>query len=252
MDFEANKIPSNRSNLRGLTLIELLVTMAITSMLLIALAVIVSQSTNAYSLSQRSLDHLSQSRAFIQIFQSELTLRLSDTPLIHQTSNRGGTMNYDKIFFVRIIPANERSSDSNGDIASSCYYVAFAESGNQGVAPKLFRKIITSKETQSFIEAGSSAEFPEVDPNLDEPILDFVISFQAIPMYIDPTSGSEERWDKTIHSEPSHIKLSIRTMDESISGRYVNEAEWERLTISPNESERQMIRTVSCNLTIGK
>jgi prepilin-type N-terminal cleavage/methylation domain-containing protein len=252
MDFEENIKPITRVNLRGLTLIELLVTMAITSMLLVGLAALVSQSTAGYSLSQRSLNHLSQSRAFIQIFQSELSLRLSDTPLIHYPSNQGGPMNSDKILFVRTIPEAERRLDSQGDIAASYYYVAFAESANQRVTPKLFRKIVTSHETQSFIEAGNSAEFPEVDPTIDEPILDFVLNFQAIPMYVDPTTGNEERWDKAIHSAPSHIKLAIRTMDESFSSRYDNEPEWNRLTISPKDSEWQMIRTVSCNLTIGK
>lgn len=238
--------------MRGLTLIELLVTMAITSMLLIALAAIVSQSTAGYSLSQRSLNHLSQSRAFIQIFQSELSLRLSDTPLFHHTSDQSESMNSDKILFVRTLPETEKTSDSQGDMAASYYYVAFAESAHQGVAPKLFRKILTPQETQNIIEAGSSAGIPEVDPILDEPILDFVLSFQAIPMYLDPTTGDEERWDKTSDNESTHIKLEIRTLDESFSGRYVNEAGWYRLTTSPNESERQMIRTVSCNLSIGK
>jgi prepilin-type N-terminal cleavage/methylation domain-containing protein len=237
---------------QGLTLIELLVTMTITSMLLITLAALVSQSTDAYSLSQRSLAHLSQSRAFVQIFQSELSLRLPDTPLVHHASNQGPAMDYDKIIFVRTIPAIEQRSDSQGDIAAIYYYVEFAEGANQSVAPKLFRKILNFKETQSLIEAGSSAAFPEIDPSHDEPILDFVLSFQAIPMHLNPTTGNEERWDKTIDYEPSHVKISIRTIDESSSHRYVNEAEWNRLAISPKESERQIIRTISCNLTIGK
>lgn len=252
MKFKENKKPCNRANLCGLTLTELLVTMVITSMILVALASLVSQSTNGYSLSQRSLNHLSQSRAFIQIFQSELSLRLSDTPLIHRSSNQSDSMNSDEIVFVRTLPEAERRADSKGDIAASYYYVTFAESANKRVVPKLFRKILTSQETQSFIEAGSSAELPEVDPTQDEPILDFVLSFKAIPMYLDPKTGNEERWDKTIHYESSHINLTIRTIDESFSARYFNEAEWNRLTLSPNESERQMIRTVSCNLSIGE
>ena len=247
-----NKRLSNRFDPQGLTLIELLVTMAITSMLLVALAALVSQSTDAYSLSQRSLDHISQSRAFFQIFQSELSLRLPDTPIIHQTSIKGDPINSDRIIFVRTLPTNEQSVNSRGDIAASCYYVAFVEDVNQRVVPKLFRKILNSKETQNMIEAGSSAEFPEVDPTLDEPILDFVLSFQAIPMFLDPTTGSAEPWDNAIHYVPSHVRLTIRTIDESFSGRYINEAEWNRLTISPKENERQMIRTSSCNLSIGK
>jgi prepilin-type N-terminal cleavage/methylation domain-containing protein len=249
MKIERSSVCSLR---QGLTLIELIVTMAITSILLIALAALVSQSTDAYSLSQRSLDHLSQSRAFVQIFQSELSLRLPDTPLVYHASNRATAMDSDEIIFVRTIPSGEQRPDSKGDISASYYYVAFAEGANQGVVPKLFRKILTSKETQDFIEAGNSAAFPEIDPILDEHILDSVISFQAIPMYLDPITGNEEQWNESIKHEPSHVRLTIRTIDESSSRRYVNEAEWKRLAISPKESERQMIRTVSCNLTIGK
>jgi prepilin-type N-terminal cleavage/methylation domain-containing protein len=247
-----NKRPSARPYQQGLTLIELLLTMALTSVLLIALAALVSQSTDAYSLSQRSLDHLSQSRAFVQIFQSELSLRIPDTPLVHQSSTQGSTMDSDKIIFIRTLPASEQSVESSGDITASCYYVAFVENGNQGVVPKLFRKILTSRESQQFIEAGSTAEFPKVDPILDEPILEFVLSFQAIPVHFDPVSGNEEPWNVAIKHEPTYVRLVIRTVDESFSRRYIKEAEWNRLARSPKESERKMIRTVSCNLTIGK
>lgn len=236
-----DKYPSLRSKQNGFTLIELLVTMAISSVILITLSAVVIQTTDSYALSQRSVNHLSQARAFFQLIESELSTRLPETTIIQ---------NSDRIAFVRVLPNNEQSTEFPGDLATSCYYVAFVEEADQRVIPKLFRKILSPTETQNFLEAAEQAEFPEVDPTLDEPVIDFVLSFRATLMYFNPETGNDEPWNKTIKIPPSHIELVIRTMDDSFSRRLADEEAWNRLTIAPKKNDLQMIRTVSHRISI--
>lgn len=246
-----DKNPAPQSKRSGFTLIELLVTMAVSSVLLLVLALLIAQSTDGYAMSQRSVNHLSQARAFLQLFGSELSLRLPETPLIH-LSSFSAPEGQDKIAFVRTLSNDEQLPDAPGDLVTNCYYVAFVEDSDQRMVPKLFRKIINPAETQNLIEAGNEAGFPAVDPSLDEPVIDSVLSFKATPMYFNPATGNDEPWNKNIGHAPSHIELALRTIDDSSARRLPNQAAWHRLATSPRKNELQMIRSVSHKIFIGK
>lgn len=249
MNYDNSILLSRR---KGFTLIELLVTMAISSVLLIILAALITQTTDGYSLTQQSVNHLSQARSFMQLIESEFSIRLPNTPIIHQSSEPISPDSSDQIAFVRTLPKDEQIPEIPGDLATSCYYVAFAEDSNQRSIPKLFRKILNPTETQKLMEVGDLAQFPEVDPTLDEPVIDSVLSFQATPMYLNADTGTDELWDKTIAHPPSYIELTIRTLDESFSHRFTTQAAWNRLAISPTKNELQMIRSVLHKITIAK
>lgn len=246
------EIPFTKSRKNGFTLIELLVAMSISSVLLIILAALITQTTDGYALSQRSVNHLAQTRAFLQLFETELSIRLPDTPVIHHSSVLIGSEGSDQIAFVRTLPKDEQTPEHPGDLATSCYYVAFTEDSDQRSNPKLFRKILNPTETQKLMDAGREADIPEVDPILDEPVIDYVLSFQATPMYRNPETGNDEPWDRTITINPSHIELLIRTLDDSLSRRFTNQPAWNRLATSPTDSELEMIRSVSHKVSIGK
>jgi prepilin-type N-terminal cleavage/methylation domain-containing protein len=244
--------PLQKANSRGFTLIELLVTMTISSALLVILGAVFTQTTDGYALTQRSVNHLSQARAFLQLFNSELSLRMSETAIIHRSFSTSGPESSDQFAFVKTLPIDEQNAENPGDISTSCYYVAFVESSNQRIIPKLFRKILYPSETQDFIEKGQEAEFPEIDPAVDEPVIDCVLSFQAIPMYHNHETGNDEPWDKSSSLSPSHVEVIIRTIDESFSRRFTNQSAWNRLAISPKNSEQEMIRSVKQRIPIGK
>ena len=244
--------PTYQATRTGFTLLELLVTMAISSVILLTLAALVTQSTDGYVLSQRSVNHLSQARAFFQLVQSEISNRLPETPLILRSSLNSEPEVIDQIAFVRTLTNDEQALDSPGDLATSCYYMAFVEDSDQRINPKLFRKTLNPTETQIFIEGVDEAKFPEVDPSIDEIVIDSVLSFKVIPMYFNQVTGSDEIWDKAIANSPSYIELNIRTVDESLSVRLTDQSLWKRIAISPKAAERQYIWEVTYKLSIGK
>lgn len=237
---------------RAFTLIELLVSMGITAVLLILLATIVTHTTEGYAMSQRSVNQLSQTRALLQLLESELSIRLPDTPLMSLPDDGNIILVSDKLVFVRMLPDDERQSGSEGDIATSCYYVRFIENADKQNIPRLFRKILNPSETQELIEAGSDSKFPEVDPTKDEPVIDGVLSFNVNPMYLDPETGSPKPWSHAVDHEPTYLEILIRTIDESMTRRISHPTEWHRVATAPQASERQYIHEVSHKLSVGK
>lgn len=242
--------PSPEKRRNGFTMAELLVSMAITSVLLLALLALVGQSTDSYTQTQRAVNTLSQARAFLQFFDREISTRLPATRLIYEKGN--GTGEADRIAFVRAISAAEESSTDPGDLNTSCYYVAFSADGANSESPKLFRGVLGASETQSLLSAGGVPVFPPADPASDEPIVPNVIRFEASPKYFTGSPAKPEDWTTSSTAPPSLIELTITFLDDSSAQRYRTRAEWDRLATSPRDNEKQFIRTFTRTIAIAE
>lgn len=241
-------------NLRkAFSMIELLVSMTITSIIMVTLFSLVGQSTESYTQTQRAVNAVSQARAFIQFFDRELSTRLPGTPLIHnKKSASAGPSSSDRIAFVRALTSDEFDSSDAGDLNTSVYYVDFSDDGKRGESPKLFRKNLGASDTQDLIEEGATPGLPTVDPSTDEQIIPNVLSFEATPKYRDTLDGELKDWDSGSQEPPSLVELSITFIDDSSAQRFKSKSEWNRLSTSPRDSELQLIRTFTRNIAIAK
>lgn len=234
-------------------MIELLVAMAITSIIMVTLLSLVGQSTASYTQTQRAVNAISQARAFIQFFDRELSTRLPGTPLVHSPkSSAGGPPGSDRIAFVRTLSTDEFLPTDPGDLGTSVYYVDYSADGTRGQSPKLFRKSLGPGDTQAFIEANGTPAMPTVDPTVDEPIIPNVLSFEATPMYQDSSTGNLTPWATSSPEPPSLIELKITFLDDSSAQRFKTPPEWNRLATSPRDNELQLIRTFTRNIAIAK
>lgn len=231
-------------------MVELLVSMAITSILMLALLSLVGQSTDSYTQTQRAVNTLSQARAFLQFFDREISTRLPATRLIHEKGSGAGEA--DRIAFVRAVSPDEESSANPGDLNTSSYYVAFTADGANSESPKLFRGVLGAKETQGLLTAGTVPVFPPAKPATDEPIVPNVIGFEARPKYLTGSPAKPEDWTDSSTERPSLVELTITFLDDSSAQRYRTRAEWERLATSPRDSEKQFIRTFTRTIAIAK
>jgi type II secretory pathway pseudopilin PulG len=231
-------------------MIELLVGMAITSILMVALFALVGQSTDSYTRTQRAVNTISQARAFIQFFGRELSTRLPRTPLIHEAGSGEGVEASDKIAFIRAISPDEQQAA--GDLNLVSYRVAFTQDAPNLESPKLFRAARNPKLTQTFLETPGTPAFPADDPALDEPIVANVIGFTAQPRFYSGTPPVLEDWTETSPDPPSVIELTVRFIDDSSAQRFRTRADWDRLADSPRDSEIQLIRTFTRSIAIAK
>lgn len=236
----------------GFSILELLVAMAITSVLMIALFSLVGQSTAGYTRTQRAVNTLSQARAFIQFFGREVSTRLPGTPLIHAKGSGGGVDGSEKIAFIRAISTAEQNADDPGDLNTSYYYVAYSADGSNGESPKLFRGVLGAKKTQTLITAAGTPSFPPAAPVTDEPIVPNTLGFEAKPKYYAGNPPKPEDWTTSSPAPPSLIELTIRFIDDSSAQRFRTRAEWDRLATAPRETERQLIRSFTRTISIAK
>lgn len=234
----------------GFSLVEVLVAMAITSIIMVALFSLVGQSTASYTQTQRAVNTLSQARAFMHFFEEEISKGLPGSPVVHERNSSVGPAFSDKIVFVRTMPIDAQDPTNPGDLGTTFYYVAFSSDKGTGVSPKLFRKTLPPDETLSYIESAPTPSFPDSDVTLDEPIVQNVISFEARLQFLDPDSREFEDWSSDSPLNPSRVILTIRFVDDSSSQRFTTESEWNRLANSPRENEEALIRTFSRTLPL--
>jgi prepilin-type N-terminal cleavage/methylation domain-containing protein len=237
----------------GFSLVELLVAMAITSVIMLALFSLVGQSTDGYTRTQRAVNSISQARAFIQFFGRELSTRLPGTPMIHEKASGSGVVEAsEKIAFVRAVSSDEQQAAKPGDLNLVSYRVAFTQDTTNTVSPKLFRAARDPALTQTFLETPGSPAFPADDPALDEPIVANVIGFTAKPRHYSGTPPVLTDWTTTSPQNPSVIELTIRFIDDSTAQRFKTRAEWERIATAPRENEKPFIRTFTRTIAIAK
>ncbi len=234
-------------------MVELLISMAITSIIMLALLSLVGQSTDSYTRTQRAVNTISQARAFMQFFGRELSTRLPGTPMVHEKASSNGVVEAsEKIAFVRAVSSDEQQAAKPGDLNLVSYRVAFSQDTTNVESPKLFRAARNPALTQTFLETAGTPAFPAADAALDEPIVANVIGFTAKPRYYSGSPPVLTDWTATSPQPPSVIELSIRFIDDSTAQRFKTRAEWDRLATSPRENEKQFIRTFTRTIAIAK
>lgn len=237
---------------RGFTMIELLVSMAISSVILLTLFFLVGQSTEGYTQTQRAVNTISQARAFMQFFDRELSTRLPGTPLMHEAGTGSGATASEKIAFVRAVSTDEELTANPGDLNTAHYYVAYSADGTNAESPKLFRGTLKPAETQALLESATNPAFPTANPVLDEPIVPNVLAFSAKPRYLAGNPAKPTDWTAASPSPPSVIELTIRFIDDSSAQRFRTRTEWDRLATSPRVDEEKFIRTFTRIIAIAK
>jgi type II secretory pathway pseudopilin PulG len=234
-------------------MVELLISMAISTIILMALFSLVGQSTDSYTRTQRAVNTISQARAFIQFFGRELSTRLPGTPMVHVKATSNGIVEAsEKIAFVRAVSNDEQQAAKPGDLNLVSYRVAFSQDTTNIESPKLFRATRNPELTQTFLETAGTHAFPAADPVLDEPIVANVIGFTSKPRFYSGSPPVLIDWTTTSPQPPSVIELSIRFIDDSTAQRFKTRVEWDRLATSPRENEKQFIRTFTRTIAIAK
>lgn len=239
------------SKTKAFTLVELLVSMAISSVLLLTLAMLMSQATDGYALSQRSIDQITQARAVFHLIETDLSSRLPDAPLAINSDPKDRDKGSNQISLVSVMAGYEQNPEHPGDLATICYYVAYDQDPARETTPKLYRRSLDSAGTQERLEKGIDAPI-EPDPDSDEPVLDGVLKFQAKLYATNPASGLEEAWQASSNHEPTHLELTLTIVDRALAKRLRDRSDWERIADSPKDSELQMIRTFTRKISIGR
>lgn len=226
-DLRNSKVRS----LRAFTLIELLVSMAITTVLILMLLSLISASTESYTRTLKSINAVSQARAFMLFFSREISSQLPGTSFLHEYSEAYVTPeDSDQLAFTRVLSVDEQAVDDPGDLGTSFYYVEFSSDIGGAVSPKLFRQKIGPAATQLLLGSSAGAAFPLVDPAAREPVVYNILKFTAQPQFVN-ASGMLEEWDlqNQAHPRPSAMRMVIRFLDETSAQGLRTRSEWSEI-----------------------
>lgn len=233
--------PQPKCSAHGFTLIELLIAMTLSSVLIAVLLALSQLAAKRFAHHQKELTHLSQARSLRHLFQTELTTRLPATPLICETDPNSSIA--DRLAFIRAISPTIQNTNHPGDLATCAYYLAFSADADESESPKLFRKILTPENTQTIIDAGDAASFPEPTPVTDEAIAYHILSFRVSPKFRNPYTGEMVPWQQSSAHEPDFLEITISQLSEAASRRLHQRHQWQRVATAPSDSERPHIRT---------
>lgn len=225
---------------RGFTVVELMTAMVVTSMLMIALFSLVGQSSTNYRLSQRKVNTLADTRAFLHFLQNDLSSRISDTRFFYRENSSG---------FVEFAFTRTRSVDedtSKGDLATTLYYVAVTEDDARHESPKIFRRTLSAEDTQKLLAQGEDAPFPTYDANVDEPLVYNVVNFMIKPSRRDET-GDWLEWTAKEPKAPERLQLTLDLIDDTTAQRFAKADDWVGLSTSTDAKQREAVRTFSHN-----
>ena len=228
---------------RGFSLVELLTAMVISSLLMFALFSLVGRSGTNYRLSQRKITTISDTRAFLQFIQNDLSTRVADTKFFWKLNPNGSH----EFAFIRT--HDSETQPDEGDLSTVLYYVGFTADGKKSGSQKIFRRVLDGEQTQKLIEAGTKAAFPARDPATDDTVVYNVVRFQVSPLQRD-AAGNLQNWVETSVTAPSLLEVTLDITDDFSAQRLVSEKSWLDLAESTNIKQREAVRRFVQNIPL--
>jgi prepilin-type N-terminal cleavage/methylation domain-containing protein len=235
--------PATPRVVRGFSLVELLTAMVISSLLMFALFSLVGRSGTNYRLSQRKITTISDTRAFLQFIQNDLSTRVADTKFFWKANPNGSH----EFAFIRA--HDPEAMPDEGDLSAVLYYVAFTADGKKSGSQKIFRRLLDGAQTQKLIEAGAQAAFPARDPATDDAVVYNVVRFQVKPLQRD-AAGNLQNWVETSATAPSLLEVTLDITDDFSAQRLVTEKTWLDLAQSTDIKKREAVRRFVQNVPL--
>ena len=228
---------------RGFSLVELLTAMVISSLLMFALFSLVGRSGTNYRLSQRKINTISDTRAFLHFIQNDLSTRVADTKFFWKLNPNGSH----EFAFIRTHALEALTDD--GDLSTTLYYVGFTADGKKSGSQKIFRRVLNGKQTQKLLEAGALAAFPSHDPATDDTVVYNVVRFQVKPLQRD-AAGNLQSWVESSATAPSLLEVTLDITDDFSAQRLVSQKAWLDLADSTDIKQREAVRRFVQNMPL--
>ena len=211
--------PTRAIRASGFTLVEMMVSMAVASVVLLTAAYLLGGMGDSYDRVGGSVAAEREARAAIS------QLRLDMESAIHHPdapfSDAGGG-----VAFLSLQPAAAQSDVGRiGDVCAVHYRLADIRIGNreQRVLMRGFRQ---SEETFGALGGGSTASLFEPRDQLDEPIAFGVIAFRATPV-VRNQGGGWQAWTAASSNAPDAVEVRLVLARRETLGRLRTAADWD-------------------------
>lgn len=208
----------------GFTLIELMVSMAVGSILLLAAASLLGSSGDNYERIGSGVAAEREARALITRLTSDLSAATFHKDAVFEKS--AASWPADRIGFLSLQPADAQSDAGRiGDLCAVNYYLKDLSINGDSIRC-LMRGFRESKDTFEALGNDSIPSlFTPMDP-VDEPVAFGVVSFEARPKSRD-ASGKWIDWIPNDISAPEALETRLVVARRGLAARLKTTADWD-------------------------
>jgi prepilin-type N-terminal cleavage/methylation domain-containing protein len=210
----------------GFTLVELMVSMAIGSIVLLAAAALLGSSGGNYERVGGSVAAEREARAIISQLGADLT-----TAHFHKDATIEVTMRpwpADRFGFLSLQPSQAQAGDRHiGDLCAINYHIGDLTIGGKTVRC-LMRGFRESRETFEALGMDTMADLFKPQDGIDEPVAFGVVSFQARPMVRGP-GGTWVNWTPAPNGNtgPEAVDVRLVIARRDLAGRLKTSSDWD-------------------------
>lgn len=240
---------------RGFTLVELLVSMAIGSIVLLTAASLLGGGGDGYERAGGGISTEREARALMTQLASDLsTARFHKDGVIEESSTKWRA---DRLGFLSLQPSDAQSESGRiGDLCAVNYYIKDLVS-NGRTTRCLMRGFRESKDTFEALKSDKVSTLFAERENIDEPVAFGVLSFEVKPKKRD-TAGNWMDWVKNDDAGPEALEVKLVIVRRSLAGRLKQAADWDgggstgKFLGSPSEVDRNKdLETFSALMRFG-
>ena len=217
----------------GFTLVELLVTMAIGSVILFVSATLLARAGDGYERGSGSVAAEREARALLHQIGGDLSKAEwhKDTRL----KNEGDDWKKADLGFFALQPEDAQTeAKRSADLCAIHYYIKDIEVGGVTVRA-LMRGFRESGEVFPALRTGSAESLFETETT-DEPVAFGVLSFEAQPLQ-RATSGQWEDWNGNVAKAPGAVRLRLVIARRELLGKLTTPADWNNSPLRGNPEQ---------------
>lgn len=228
--------------LRGFTILELLVAMAVFAILVVMLMGMVDSGTKLWRENENRVDAFREARATLTVMERDLRnaiqttnadyVLINDTafPKLGSDALKDAT-NAGAIFFLSAQPTSAQDSGNKSDVCQVGYFLAFA---NNSLVPSgqktmnLYRYFRSSDATYTNLVAGGSTLFADtgVTGENTDLLAKNITSFRITPYHLT-TNGNRVAYNSTTYgSTPDMLEISVTALNQDTARKLSTLEDW--------------------------
>jgi prepilin-type N-terminal cleavage/methylation domain-containing protein len=217
-------VTSRPRHIPGFTLVELMVSMAIGSMILLAAATLLGGSGESYQRVGGSVAAEREARAIITQLGTDLTSAQFHKDAVIKVTFSARPQ--DQFGFLSLQPYQAQADDQHlGDLCTVNYYLYDLTIGGKQVRC-LMRGFRESRATFEALGADKIKDLFSPQPLIDEPVAFGVVSFQARPM-VRGAGGIWTSWTPGTTTAPDAVDVRLVIARRDLAGRLKTTSDWD-------------------------
>ena len=246
------------------TMLELLVSMAVLSMLIVLLLSMVDNATKMWRLSENRVDAYREARAALNLIASDLASIYTSTNANFTYINRAPatvpTMQPHldgKLFFVTALPVGAQGVDQKSDLCTVGYFAGYDKTSLTGkgeASMNLYRFFRPSNETFTALRTGDIGDGMSIStvPTFDdaEVLAKNITGFKVVAYSKDPTTaGKLITFNSAITPMPDVLEITLNAISNDAAKRFTSQSEWETTN---SITHQQNVRTFTKRVVINR